>query len=93
MRTSVNKGTQWILSISSSWLHPLELAVGKEVVRNQKRKFPYPFLRTTGPNTAALKRRDLTVSHNPGVLVKMTYFFTAMLSKPVPTLIAIAVDI
>ena len=34
---------------------------------------------------------DLTQA--AGVLVKMTYLFTAMLSKPVPTLTAIAVNI
>ena len=50
MRTDVNKETQWILSISSSQLHPPNKAVRKEVVHNQKRKFPYPYLRTTGPN-------------------------------------------
>ena len=71
MRTGVNKGTQWILSISSSWLHPLEPAVGKEVVRNQKRKFPYPFFRTTGPNIHLFKMgipislMEACVAHGP----------------------------
>jgi len=45
------------------------------------------------PQGSGLQDQTFVMCIQTGVLVKMTYLFTAMLSKPVPTLTAIAVNI
>jgi len=57
--------------------------------------FPVFSLHLYSPFTRVYSTQDDRVpqAEDTGVLVKMTYLFTAMLSKPVPTLTAIAVNI